>query len=263
MNQYHTISELKDHAKEKLTGNFSTAVMQTLAYNAFAFSFSIVGSTLLSFFVSFLDIFVPGSMVTTGMSSATATILSVIQYIFDLLCTIITGILNTGIALFFLNIASGQTASISNLLYGFQFTFKKSLALSAVTSLTYNVCLLPYHILYYLYGQTPSQTLLLYMVITFIIGMIVYLPISLSLSQVFFLQLDFPSYNTKEILHLSIRLMKGRKCRLFLIQLSFLPIMILGVLSFGIGTFWITPYMNMTLTLYFLDIMRPKKSDSQ
>ena len=33
--------------------------------------------------------------------------------------------------------------------------------------------------------------------------------------------------------------------------------MILGALSFGIGNLWITPYMNMTLALYFLDIMKP------
>ena len=57
---------------------------------------------------------------------------------------------------------------------------------------------------------------------------------------------------------LSIRIMKGKKRKLFTIQLSFLPLMLLSMLTLGIGDLWLTPFMNMTMALYFLDIMRPK-----
>lgn len=41
-----------------------------------------------------------------------------------------------------------------------------------------------------------------------------------------------------------------------LLTMSFLPLGFLCLLSFGIGTLWLVPYMNMTQTLYFLDLMQ-------
>ena len=59
-----------------------------------------------------------------------------------------------------------------------------------------------------------------------------------------------------ELMKLSFRIMKGHKWELFCLQMSFLPLGFLCLLSFGIGTLWLVPYMNMTQTLYFLDLMQ-------
>ena len=49
------------------------------------------------------------------------------------------------------------------------------------------------------------------------------------------------------------------KWELFCLQMSFLPLGFLCLLSFGIGTLWLVPYMNMTQTLYFLDLMQNER----
>ncbi len=57
-------------------------------------------------------------------------------------------------------------------------------------------------------------------------------------------------------------MMKGHKRRLFRLELSFLPLMLLCVLSFGIGFLWLNPYMQMTYTCFFLDLMNPRDTET-
>ena len=58
----------------------------------------------------------------------------------------------------------------------------------------------------------------------------------------------------------AIRLMKGNMGRLFYIEVSFIPLFLLGVLSLGIGLLWITPYLNATLANFFLDLMEQNRN---
>ena len=76
----------------------------------------------------------------------------------------------------------------------------------------------------------------------------------------FYLMLDFPQNSGKETLSLCWRLMKGHRSRLFLLELGFLPLMLLCILSFGIGFLWLQPYMQMTYACFFLDLMNPKSA---
>lgn len=257
MNQHLSVSDLKDRAKEKLTGKFGNAVLMELSYNTLLFSITFAISSIISGITTFTVLASSGNVAGYELNANTATILSVLQYLLTLLCSIFGGVFNTGICLYFLNVASGRPALLSNMFYGFQYLFKKSLTLSAVMALLNTICLLPYNVCYFIFRQTHDDNWAIYMVASMIIGMLIYVPVSLSISQSFFLLLDFPSRSAKELLQQSIRLMKGKKKRLFLLQLSFLPLMFLGTLTFGLGNLWVNSYMNMTLALYFLDIMKP------
>lgn len=264
MNQYQSISDLKDSAKNRLTGSWSNAVLINLSYHTMVFAVTFIISFMITIIISLITLYSSGSPQAAAnyeLSLGASAGVTALQYGLTLLCTIFGGIFQTGIALFFLNLASGRNASIGNLFYGFQYLYKQSLTLSAVSALLQFVCLLPYYVFTFLLRETHSTTWGICMIAALIAGMIIYIPISLSISQSFFLLLDFPSRSAAEILRLSVRLMKGRKRRLFLIQLSFLPLMLLGTLSFGLGNLWVTPYMNMTLALYFLDIMKPSASE--
>ena len=50
-------------------------------------------------------------------------------------------------------------------------------------------------------------------------------------------------------------IMKGNKARRFYLEVSFLPIMLLGILSCCIGLLFLTPYMNTTYTNFYLELM--------
>ena len=56
--------------------------------------------------------------------------------------------------------------------------------------------------------------------------------------------------------------MKGKKLRLLYLEFSFLPLLLLSILSFGIGLLWLQPYMQMTYTFFFLDLMNPRRASS-
>ena len=79
--------------------------------------------------------------------------------------------------------------------------------------------------------------------------------ISLRYSQVYYLLLDFPDYSAIELLKMSWKLMKGNVGRLLYIQVSFIPISLVALLSCGIGLLFVLPYKNMTYALFYLDLI--------
>ena len=188
---------------------------------------------------------------------------SLTEYLILIGCTtlvsIFTGVFQTGITLFFLNSACNRPATIANLFYGFKYLFKKSLAISAALVLLNTVCTLPFDICYFLLRAGKGYdavTMAILCIVLMIVGMCIYIPLALGLSQSYYLLLDFPQYSATELLKLSLHIMKGHKWEFFCLQLSFLPMGFLCMLSFGIGTLWLVPYMNMTQTLYFLYLMQ-------
>ena len=52
--------------------------------------------------------------------------------------------------------------------------------------------------------------------------------------------------------------MVHHKGRLFYLYVSFLPLILLGILSFGLALLWILPYMAATEAEFFLDLIRNK-----
>ena len=249
MNQYKSIAQLKDKAKDTLTGKYGNAALLELSRNAFIISITFLFNMVFSVLVINIPFF-------SGESG------SIAGYVFscgiDFLCSVVTGVLNTGVVLFFLNVACNRPCHSSNLLYGYFFLFKKSVTISACFALIESVCLLPLDIFYYQHELTGSTETMIAMCVSLLLGVIVYIPFYLALSQSYFLLLDFPDYSAGEVMALSARLMKGRKWKFFLIHLSFLPLLLLEALTLGVGSLWIGPYQNMVKTLYFLDIMKPR-----
>ncbi len=262
MNQYTPFSILKDNAKGHLTGKYSSAIFTNMIPGFVTLAITLCITMFLTTISTFsLLMSNPGilenpvglenpALLTQSVGATIAT------YLFSQITSIFTGVFNTGIALYFLNLACGRIATVSDIFYGFKHLFKKSLTISAVNVLFSTICLMPYNVFYALYLADGGTKWLIYTAVSLGLGALVYLPIALSLSQCYFLLLDFPSYSAKEIIFLSVRIMKGRKVRLFLLELSFIPLTILSMLTLGIGDLWLTPYMNMTMALFFLDIMK-------
>ena len=232
MNQYKTSSQLKNTAKDQLMGKYSNAILVPFLSSVIIFGVNLI-----------ITLFSP----------------SVVWFPVSLAASIIMQVFEVGLCLFFLNMSCGQPYSISDLFYGFRAQSNKALIISGVMVLVNTICLTPYQIFMQLFQTTADIKWAALMMLSMGIGLLIYVPLSLSLSQSYYLMLDFPEKNARETLKLSMQVMKGHKCRLFYIQASFIPLMLLGALSFGIGFLWITPYMHMTFTQFFLDIMKPKE----
>lgn len=230
--QYKTSAELKNEAKENLSGKYGGAVL-----------------------ICFLS-----ALFSTTPALLLSGLPAMLFFIVSLTVSVVLGVLQLGVALFFLKIACGQPASVNDLFYGFQQQTGKAMTVSALLILVQFVCLQPYQEFMILFYSTFQTKWLIAMFISAGIGLLIYVPLSLSLSLSFYLLLDFPEKSAKDILLLSIHLMKGQKGRLFYIQLSFLPLYILCLFSFGIGLLWLEPYTQMTYTGFFLDLMRPSEN---
>lgn len=73
-----------------------------------------------------------------------------------------------------------------------------------------------------------------------------------------FVLVDNPELSCYEAIKRSQELMKGNKWRYFLLALSFLGWILLGILSLGIGFFWIIPYIETTTAAFYYDIKAQK-----
>ncbi len=251
MLQYPSRAALKEKARDQMSGHYGNAILLSICRGLIVFSLSFAVSMTFSMIVTV--------RVLMGESGDT----SLTEYLLLIACTtllsIFAGVFQTGITLFYLNTACSRPATVANLFYGFQYLFKKSLGISAVLILLNTLCTLPFDICYFLLRSGKGYdavTMAILCIVLMIIGMCIYVPLALGLSQSYYLLLDFPRYSAAELMKLSFRIMKGHKWELFCLQLSFLPLGLLCLLSFGIGTLWLVPYMNMTQTLYFLDLMQ-------
>ena len=250
MIQYASRAELKDKARDQMAGRYGNAILLSICRGLIVFSLSFTTSIIFTAIITVRALM--------GGSAETSLAEYLILTGWTTLISIFTGVFQTGVTLFFLNSACNRPATIANLFYGYKYLFKKSLAISATLVLLNTVCLLPYDICVFLlrYRKGYDTIILVILTIVFIIvGMCIYIPLALGLSQSYYLLLDFPQYSATELMKLSFRIMKGHKWELFCLQLSFLPLTFLCMLSLGIGNLWLTPYMNMTHTLYFLDLM--------
>lgn len=241
MNTYLSSAQLKDQAKDRLTGHYGLLIGAGIAISVFSF----LSTLLLSMLVPISSATIPGMLI----NEAIGFILSVFL-----------GVFQVGMALLYLKFATGSSAVFSDIFYGFSHHLETSLTLSLLMTAVSYLFTLAYSIPFTLFRQTGDTAYLRILPVCCVLALAVYIPVSLCLSQCFYLMLDYPSKSPSEIIGLSFRIMKGHKARLFYIELSFLPLLLLGMLSV-IGILWIQPYMHMTMTGFYLDIMKPEQKN--
>ncbi len=236
MNTYLSSSQLKDEAKNRLTGHYGL----------------LIGCILLNALISFLAslfLIVPTAFAGIIVTQCIQFIISVFQ-----------GVLVLGSSLIYLKLAVGNSASVSDLFYGFTHNIQRTLAVSLVISGLNFIPNIITLILRLLFSRAGIEVLIFILLLSIALELIILVPLGLGLSQCYYLMLDFPSKSASEIISLSFKIMKGQKARLFYIEVSFIPLILLGLLS-GIGILWIAPYSQMTHVCFFLDIMKKEQKN--
>ncbi len=241
--QYMTSSQLKTRAKDLLEGRFGSAVLIIFLGSMITGVLNMTSNS----FVSLLLLRLKPSSPVVG----------VITLLISSVVSLFTNIFSVGYALFFLNIASKRSCDIGCLFYGFRWQFGKCLTLSAFFTSVSFVLLLPVQLCSGMFGQTQDTGWLMASLLLSSIAMVASTIFYLVFSQCYFLLLDFPDYTVKQLLRSSMRIMKGHKGRLFYLQVSFIPLVLLALLTCGIGMLWLTPYVQMTYTCFFLNLMNP------
>lgn len=72
---------------------------------------------------------------------------------------------------------------------------------------------------------------------------------SIAYSQMIYLGNEYPEIGTRKLMKISMIITKGHKGDLFVMYLSFIGWGVLNlILTLGIGSLWLTPYINMSMT---------------
>ena len=234
MHTKKTSAQLKQIARGIMLGKYRNAISILLASDLIIKTISVLNASSNS---SILGIII-------GLA---------INFILLLLGTI----LNVGQCTFYLNVACGGKYEFGNLFNGFRTHPDKIIITQVIIQLLATLPLLP-AIIAFAYAFYAKEVIAAFLIgcVLLIIGGGISWWIHLKYSQVYFLLLDFPDYSAKELLKMSWQLMKGHCGRLLYLQVSFLPLMLVGLISFGIGFLLIKPYKYMTYTLFYLDLIR-------
>ncbi|WP_406538275.1 DUF975 family protein [Fibrobacter sp.] len=81
-----------------------------------------------------------------------------------------------------------------------------------------------------------------------------------SYSLIYFIILDHPEYSHFEVLQKSSNMMYGHRMELFVLCLRFIPWLLLGIVTCGIGFLWVCPYMT-TAFCEFYQQLKAKNED--
>ena len=233
MNNYKTTAQLKGIAKEKSLGRYGT----------------LIGANLLILAIQIL------AMTITTVSSGGSIIIIVINSIISMIVSILLGLLMSGKAYLYMNLLYSQNVATSDVFYGLRRNSQKAVAIQAVFVLVDFVVSLPSQIFLIMYTRTQAPEHMMLMLLFWFFGLFVDIMVSLIYSQAFFLLHDFPDRSAKELLATSRHLMRGNKFRLFYLNVSFIPLYILGAVALFVPILWVSVYRYATTCAFYQDLI--------
>ncbi|MFA6939758.1 MAG: DUF975 family protein [Clostridiaceae bacterium] len=149
----------------------------------------------------------------------------------DLIKLIIGGPMSLGMASYFLKLLRDEEARIEDTFSGFR-NFASAFLVQLLSEIF----------------------ILLWTLLLIIPGIIA----ALSYSMAVYILKDNPDISAMDAIRESKKLMDGEKGRLFVLGLSFLGWIIVGVITLGIGFLWITPYINAVMAAFYEELKARK-----
>ena len=233
MNNSSSTAMLKATAKERSLDRYGT----------------LIGANVIIFIIQFL--------ITsfTTVSTTGSVLILIINQLITIIINILLGILVSGKAYLYMNLVYSQTISISDIFFGFKQHPQKAVIIQSLFVVVDFLVSLPSAVLLFMVRQNPSENLMTTLIFAVSIGLIVNVYISLTYSQSFFILHDFPDRSAKEILSTSRRLMKGNRLRLLYLNVSFIPLYLLGILTLFIPLLWISVYRYATTAVFYQELI--------
>ena len=185
----------------------------------------------------------------------TDLISNILYFIITFIIQLFAGILQVGSCFLFLHAACNMPCQISDLFYAFKHSPDKAIKIQFAFALLDAICMIPANIVIFTTSNSLNYDTLLKTSIATLLGTIIYMLITLPLFPMFYLLLDFPNLTVTALFKKSFSIMKGNCIRYLLLQFCFVPLLLLSAFTFFIALIWIIPYMNITYTNFYLDIM--------
>ncbi|HJC58112.1 MAG TPA: DUF975 family protein [Candidatus Eisenbergiella intestinipullorum] len=234
MERHATSAELKARAKGQLLGKYGTVIPAVLAVEIIMLSINGVISFPLN------PQTIPGAIGS---------------FIVECLMQLLGGIFIAGQTYLYLNISCGGNIRVSDVFYGFTHHPDRAILIQLYQLLLMLAAYVPLFVVLGLWMVIDSFYMLIPITIAFCFGLVASVVISLMYSQSYFVMLDFPDFSAVQCLRFSRKIMKGSKARRFYLDVSFIPLYLLGILTCCIGLLFVIPYVNTTYSNFYLELM--------
>ena len=228
------IKELKRIARGNLQGHFTTFIR--------VYIFCTLITALLE---------IPFSLMTNEVPFSTPNI---IYYIATLLIGIASVVFTAGQYRLHLRLARSGEMHLSEVFiplrfHSDQFIFTE-LILFGISLLT----MLPmFGGIYLIYTGTSIQEYILALAAA-VLSLVLGIYVSLTFHLVYFVMIDDENLSKMEALKHTMHMVNTHRRRFLYLQVSFLGMLLLCALSFGLGFLWVRPYMAHTTALFYLDV---------
>lgn len=167
------------------------------------------------------------------------------------------GLFRYGICHYFISFITKKEPGIGSLFVGFTHSPDRTMGVAFVIALIKTIITLPYSIYGTFFADTSSITSLIIAVSAMVVCELIFYLVSLLFAPVYFILCDYPDLSLPMVFIMSFSLMTGRKCiKYLLLQLSFLPLIILAIISFGIGMIWVIPYQTASYAFFYEDLCK-------
>lgn len=231
-------AELKKLARIALKGKFGIFIGAFLIYSAIATAASIITNALAATAYDYMRI--------------------ILLFGIQLILTFVWAIFSAGFTFQGMKAARGEKVSLGDIFYGFTHSPDRFIIITLLELLIAVVLFAPSVIFMIVFSYTMPRMVLSLMAIPlllYIAALVFVVIISLGISLAYYLIIDNPEMSAIDSLKTSWRIMKGHKGRVFYLSLSFLGLMLLGMLSFGVAMMWVVPYANVTSAYFYYDVI--------
>ena len=213
-------AELKRDAKEKLKGNWGTVIIVIIIVGAITF---FCNQAVMSLFGKDIDTeFLGGDTVKMKSLSSPGLLVNVV------VSCAIAAFFGLGQSKVFLKVSRSEKPSVEDV-FSMGKYFVPAFIAAFVTALFVGL----WTLLLIIPGIIASYRYKLYQ----------------------YVLLDNPDMKAMEVVSRCKEMMVGHKMDLFVLELSFLGWMILGLFTLGLLYLWLTPYMNVTVANFYNDIV--------
>lgn len=229
-----TFKELKCRSRQSLEGRYSFFALLTFLMAAVNMALS--------------------SILTYAFPSTDGFLNTVLYLACSLLVNVVFFLIQAGQHLIYLRLCRRESFRLGDLFFAFRerpeqlaiigaIQFILETALSQLNSLLFRS----------LYHAETLAVLLLCSLGILALNLIVLAMIRLIFSMLLFLYCDDPWQSAGQLLKETFRLLHGNSLRLLLLDLSFIGMEFLSLLSFGLGSLFVQPYRYATFGWFYLD----------
>lgn len=254
-----TSAELKAMAKQRMAPKITSLVGAVFIFGALLFGLCIAIAFVYTSNLIATGVFASEAALTnylTEMMEKEATIKDLaLSYGVDLFLGALLSTISVGFSYVCLKAARNEEFKASDIFAVYNMNPDRIIIIFFVSYLAKAVLTLP--VTMFSYAFPSKEAFSIQMFISFVLEIVSYagqVVITVMLSQAFFIYIDDPYQNSFITMSKSVGIMKYNFGKYIYLVLSFIPWYFVILITFGVASIWVLPYINVTYALFYMNI---------